>query len=84
MPENFGDLYALPQPMITRMKQYLFGDSPVQIDAPDHAALFTYDNGAYVIENFRDDAARVKVSPRSGSGFAVTIPPHSFRVFNAR
>jgi hypothetical protein len=62
MPENFGDLYNLPQPMITRIKQYLFADAPVQIDAPDHVALYTYDNGAFVIQNFRDDSARVNVS----------------------
>jgi hypothetical protein len=62
MPENFGDLHNLPQPMITRIKQYLFGDLPVQIDAPDHVALFAYDNGAFVVENFRDDAANVWVA----------------------
>ena len=33
-----------------------------RIDAPDHVALFTYDNGAFVVENFRDDSARVTVS----------------------
>jgi hypothetical protein len=84
MPDNFGDLYNLPQPMITRIKQFLFADAPVTIDAPDHVALFTYDNGAYVIENFRDDVARVTISPKSGSASTLTIPPHSFRVFPAR
>jgi hypothetical protein len=84
MPENFGDLYALPRPMVTRLKQYLFPDAPVRIDAPDHVALFTYDNGAFVVENYRDDAARVAIS-RNGerSSLIVTIPPHSFRVFPA-
>jgi hypothetical protein len=103
MPENFGDLYNLPRPMITRIKEYLFADAPVRIDAPDHVALFTYDNGAFVVENFRDEAARVNVSvagaPRlveatrgarlaltkhmDRSTFALTIPPHSFRVFRS-
>jgi hypothetical protein len=82
MPENFGDLYNLPQPMITRIKQYLFADAPVQIDAPDHVALFTYDNDAFIVENYRDDAARVGVT-RKGQAKAenVTIAPHSFRLF---
>jgi hypothetical protein len=82
MPENFGDLYNLPQPMITRIKQYLFADAPVQIDAPDHVALFTYDNGAFIVENFRDDAARVGIT-RKGQAKAetVSIAPHSFRLF---
>jgi hypothetical protein len=62
MPENFGDLYNLPRPMLTRIKQYLLAKAPVQIDAPPQVALFTYDNGAFVIENFRDDAASVTIS----------------------
>ena len=80
MPENFGDLYNLPQPMITRIKQYLFGDSPVQIDAPDHVALFTYDNGAFVVENYRDDAAKVGIERKGQTSQRLLIPPHSFRV----
>jgi hypothetical protein len=82
MPENFGDLYNLPQPMITRIKQYLFGNAPVTIDAPDHVALFTYDNGAFVVENFRDDSARVGILRKGQVAETVSIPPHSFRVFS--
>ena len=82
MPENFGDLYNLPQPMITRLKQFLFADVPVQIDAPDHVALFTYDNGAFVVENFRDGTAPVRIGRRGQTQTeALSIPPHSFRVF---
>lgn len=83
MPENFGDLYNLPQPMITQIKRFLFGDLPVQIDAPDHVALFTYDNGAFVVENYRDDAVRVGIERKGQRSKAVTIPPHSFRLFRA-
>jgi hypothetical protein len=82
MPENFGDLYSLPRPMVTRIKQYLFGDLPVQIDAPDHVALFSYDNGAFIVENFRDTAATVRISRQGqASAEAAAIPPHSFRLF---
>ena len=81
MPENFGDLYKLPRPMVTRIKQYLFSDLPVQIDAPDHVALFTYDNGAFIVENFRDDSASVGVLRKGQAAGTVVIPPHSFRVF---
>jgi hypothetical protein len=62
MPENFGDLYNLPQPMLTRIKDYLFADAPVRLDAPPQVALFTYDNGAFVVENYRDEAAPVTIS----------------------
>ncbi|MFL6737293.1 MAG: hypothetical protein ACJ8F4_09590 [Sphingomonas sp.] len=63
MPENFGDLYNLPRDMVTRTKKFLFEqDTPVAIDAPDHVALFTYDNGAFVVENYRERAANVVVT----------------------
>jgi hypothetical protein len=82
MPENFGDLYNLPQPMITQIKRFLFADAPVQIDAADHVALFTYENGAFVVENYRDDAAKVGIIRRGAAQPETTsIPPHSFRVF---
>ena len=81
MPENFGDLYSLPQPLVTRLKDYLFADALVRIDAPDHVALFTYDNGAFIVENFRDDAARVRIARKGRAATEVAIPPHSFRLF---
>ena len=62
VPDNFGDLYNLPQPMLTRIKEYLFPKAPVRIDAPPQVALFTYDNGAFVVENYRDEAAPVTIS----------------------
>ncbi len=76
IPENFGDLYSLPQPMITRIKQYLFPNAPVQIDAPDHVALFTYDNDAFVVENFRDETARVTASLAGASRKVSELTQH--------
>jgi hypothetical protein len=62
MPENFGDLYNLPRPMLTHIKDYLFAKAPVRIDSPPQVALFTYDNGAFIVENYRDEAASVTIS----------------------
>ena len=56
--------------MMTRIKEYLFADAPVQIDAPDHVALFTYDNGAFIVENYRDDAAHVRIARIGSAGDA--------------
>jgi hypothetical protein len=82
MPENFGDLYLLPRPMVTRIKDYLFADAPVRIDAPDHVALFTYDNGAFIVENYRDDAATVRIARMDRKATeTASIPAHSFRLF---
>ena len=82
MPENFGDLYLLPRPMVTRIKDYLFADAPVRIDAPDHVALFTYDNGTFIVENYRDDAATVRIARMDRKATeTASIPAHSFRLF---
>lgn len=62
IPDNFGDLYNLPRPMLTRIKDYLFASAPVRLDAPPQVALFTYDNGAFVVENYRDEPATVTIS----------------------
>jgi hypothetical protein len=82
MPENFGDLYSLPRPMVTRIKDYLFAEAPVRIDAPDHVALFTYDNGAFIVDNYRDFGATVRIARKGEKGSETAIiPPHSFRLF---
>ena len=46
------------------------------------ATEVAYDNGAFVVENFRDDAAHVGIGRKdSAETESVTIPPHSFRFF---
>ena len=66
IPENIGDLYNLPQPMLTRIKAYLMPDAPVRIDAPSRVALFTYDNSAFIVENYRGEEAEVTISLARG------------------
>jgi len=62
IPENMDDLYVLPQPVLTAIKQYLMQDFPVQIDAPSKVSLFAYDNHTFVVESFLDAPAQVTVS----------------------
>jgi hypothetical protein len=62
IPENPNDLYALPQPALTAIKQYLLRDFPVEIDAPSKVSLFAYDNHSFVVESFLDAPAQVTVS----------------------
>jgi hypothetical protein len=61
IPENPGDIYNFPQPVLSQIRGYLQQDFPVRIDAPAHVSLFAYDNGAFVVESFRPDAAQVTV-----------------------
>jgi hypothetical protein len=62
IPDNPGDLYELPQPVTKAIRSYLQADFPVRLDAPARVSLFAYDNGTFVVESFRPDAATVKLS----------------------
>ncbi|MGN6270950.1 MAG: hypothetical protein ACTHM0_13785 [Sphingomonas sp.] len=62
VPENMGDLYALPQGVLTQIKRYAMTDFPVRIDAPAKVALFAYDNRSFVVENYRDEPAAITIS----------------------
>jgi hypothetical protein len=62
IPENANDLYSLPQPVLTQIKQYLLRDFPVQIDAPSKVSLFAYDNHSFVVESYLDSPAQITVS----------------------
>jgi hypothetical protein len=62
IPENMDDLYALPQPVLTAIKQYLMQGFPVQIDAPSKVSLFAYDNHTFVVESFLDQPVQVTVT----------------------
>lgn len=61
IPDNFNDLYLLPQPVLTSIKSYLMRGFPLQMDAPSRVSLFVYDNRSFVIESFRDVPAQVSV-----------------------
>ncbi len=62
IPENPNDLYSLPQPVLTSIRQYLLQDFSVQIDAPSKVSLFAYDNNTFVVESYLDAPAQVTVS----------------------
>jgi hypothetical protein len=62
VPENADDLYALPQPVLTQLKQYLMVRFPVQMDAPAKVSLFVYDNKSLVVESYLDAPTEVTIS----------------------
>jgi hypothetical protein len=52
VPDNFGDLYNLPQSVLTPIRTAIAGDLPVRLDGPSQIGLFVYDNGKFIVENF--------------------------------
>lgn len=60
VPENFADFYHIPGEALTSIRRVITANLPVQLDAPAKVSLFTYDNGVFIVENFRDEAVDVK------------------------
>ena len=52
IPDDFGDLYHLPQEVLTYIKYALMQDFPVYLKSPAKVCLFTYDNNTFIAESF--------------------------------
>jgi hypothetical protein len=68
VPDNFTDLYKLPEPTLDALRSYIMGGFPVRIDAPAKISLFAYDNHTFIIESFRDQPTEVTLT--TGAAFA--------------
>jgi hypothetical protein len=53
IPDDFADLYRLPQSVLNQIRALLGRDVFVNLDAPDHVGLFAYDNRTFIVQNFR-------------------------------
>jgi hypothetical protein len=62
IPDNFGDLYDLPRPAVTAIKGFVQGGFPIRIDSDSHVSLFAYDNGAFIVQSYRDSESEVTIS----------------------
>lgn len=61
IPENFGDLYELPAPVLNFVRQVASKGIFARLEGPGKIALLPYDNRAVIVESFRDEPAEVKV-----------------------
>ncbi len=61
MPENLNDLYRLPPSVLAALRRYLDAGLPVRMDAPARISLFAYNNGAFVVHSYRNQAATVTI-----------------------
>jgi len=62
VPDDFGDIYRLPQSVLTQIRNLLGRDLFVSLDAPDHVSLFAYDNRTFIVQNFRAQPVSAHVS----------------------
>ncbi|MDR1920003.1 MAG: ELKS/Rab6-interacting/CAST family protein [Tannerellaceae bacterium] len=66
IPEDFGNLYELPVGVLNVFRQILSKDLDMRIDAPAKVGLFLYDNGAFIVESFRDEPVTIHLHTREG------------------
>lgn len=61
IPDNFGDLYNLPEPVLNKIREIFTNDLPVEIEGPANVGLFVYDNNTFIIESFLPYNTDVKI-----------------------
>ena len=59
IPENFSDLSNYPEPVLNAIRRVVAASLPVKLEAPGKVSLFVYDNGAFIVHNFRDEPVSV-------------------------
>lgn len=52
IPDNFGDLYTWPAPVLNEIRKVLQNDLPIQLEGPANIGLFVYDNHTFIVESF--------------------------------
>ena len=66
IPENFSDLSNYPEPVLNAIRRVVTAALPVKLEAPGKVSLFVYDNGTFIVHNFRDEPVNAGVTLRSG------------------
>ncbi len=61
IPDNYSDLYLLPEPVLNRIREVASQDIPIRIEGPSQVSLFVYDNGTFIVESYLPDPVTVKV-----------------------
>jgi len=86
VPENFADFYHYPAAALNEIRRVLSVSLPVRLEAPSKVSLFAYDNGTFIVHNFRDEAVDVTAVRGTGNNarrLAISLPPHAWRAFGA-
>lgn len=61
IPEHFGDLYYLPNPVLDEMRRKLTTSVGVWLEGPAKVGLFIYDNQTLIVESFLPYHSDVKI-----------------------
>ncbi len=61
IPENFADLYQLPDDALNTIRKVLGGQMKLTIEGPANISLFVYDNNTCVVESFLSETTEIKI-----------------------
>jgi hypothetical protein len=61
IPDNFGDLYNIPEEVWTRIKEILMKNLYVYLESPTQIVLFVYDNNTFIVESFLPESADIQI-----------------------
>ena len=86
VPENFSDFYHYPAAALNEIRRVLSASLPVRIEAPSKVSLFAYDNGTFIVENFRDEpvtATAIRGTGPNAQRIAISLAPHAWGAYGA-
>ncbi|GHT32934.1 permease [Bacteroidia bacterium] len=66
IPDDYSNLYDLPQGVLNGFRSILSKDLDLRIDAPAKVSLFLYDNGTFIVESFLDTPVTIKINAKEG------------------
>lgn len=61
IPDDFGNLYDLPEGVLNVFRQVLSKDLGMYIEGPAKVSLFVYDNNTFILESFLDDPTTIQL-----------------------
>jgi hypothetical protein len=61
IPEDFGNLYDLPDAALNVLRQVMSKDLGMYIEGPAKVSLLAYDNNTFILESFRDAPVTIQL-----------------------
>ncbi len=66
IPEDFADLYKLPEGALTMVKELIPDNLPVRLEGPAKVGLFLYDNKTCIVHSFLPHSTRIRLLVEGG------------------
>lgn len=73
IPDNFADLYDIPEETLSKIKGYLLNDFEIKLESPGKVALFLYDNNSFIIYSFLPYRTDVSIVIKQTKGKLVDL-----------